>query len=255
MIHRVELELCVNALLNCNAFDDYCINGLQVEGKEEIQRIICGVSVSKRLFEESVKHNADAVIVHHGLFWCNTPSPLAITGVVANRMKTLIKGDLNLFAYHLPLDAHPVIGNNAQIANLIGLADIQMAPVEGISQPIAAVGELEKPLPFTDLINRLNEVFKVNGTALKFRDRIIRRVFVISGGGASFCKDAALSGADLMITGELREDSVRYAEELGISLYAFGHYNSEKFGVKALGEYLIEKFNLEVTFVDIPNPI
>jgi len=228
---------------------------LQVEGKSDIQKIVTGVSVSERLFQKAVELKADAVMVHHGLFWLNTPHPLTLTGFLHRRVKLLLDNDINLFAYHLPLDAHPKIGNNALIAEALKLTDVSFIPAGKMKNPIAAVGNLETSCNVDAFIEEADRILGTNGLTLTFGKTTVGKIFILSGGGGSYYQDAVNSGADLMVTGELREDVVRASEESGIALYAAGHYNTEKWGIRALGEYLQETFGLETAFVDVPNPI
>ena len=255
MLERDELDGYLAELLDTASFDDYCVNGLQVEGRSEIRKVITGVSVSQGLFSEAISRKADAVIIHHGLFWKNSPHPMALTGVLRDRVKMLLDHDINLFGYHLPLDVHPELGNNALIARALEIDDPEFVPIEGSPIPMASVGELPSSMLFEDFIKHTDEILNTHGVGLSFGAREVKRVFILSGGGGGYFLGAYRSGADVMVTGTLREDGVRIAEELGLSLYAAGHYNSEKWGIRALGEHLKEKFNLDVDFIDVPNPI
>ncbi|MDP8229308.1 MAG: Nif3-like dinuclear metal center hexameric protein [Candidatus Electryoneaceae bacterium] len=255
MISLQTLQEYLADLLEISSFDDYCINGLQVEGRREIRKIITGVSASERLFRAAVHRKADAIIVHHGLFWRNTPHPLALVGVLGRRVKLLHQNEISLLGYHLPLDAHSEIGNNALIAKTLGLQNIVFVPIAGMERPCAAVGNLSEPVSSDAFFEKADNLLGANGLGLSFNRSEIRRIFILSGGGGGYYLDAANTGADLMITGELREDVVRSAEELGLNLYAAGHYNSEKWGIMALGEKLMEQFDVETEFVDIPNPV
>ncbi len=255
MVKLKELEQYLTGKLDTTSFDDYCVNGIQIEGKDTINGIVTGVSASVRLFEAAVERNVDAVIVHHGLFWKNSPHPLALKGPMRKRVKLLLDADISLLGYHLPLDAHSELGNSALISKALGLIDITFTPIAGMDRPIAAVGNLAQPLPFEQFLNHADRVLATSGLSMDFSNGEVSRVFVLSGGGSGYYSDASASGAEIMVTGELKEDMVRYAEELGLSLYAAGHYNSEKWGIKALGEHLREKFDIEVEFVDVPNPV
>lgn len=256
MVHRKDLEKFISELLDSASFDDYCINGLQVEGKSEINRIVTGVSASARLFREAASgRKADAVITHHGLFWKSSPHPFKLTGFMRARVKILLDNDVNFFGYHLPLDAHPVHGNNSLIAKRVGLQELKFVPIQGAVNPIAAVGVLAKTTTFKEITAELDSRLGVEGTGIDSGSGSIRKVFVLSGSGGGYFMDAVAAGADLMITGELREEAVRAAEESGLSLYAAGHYNSEKLGIQALGTKLAKEFDLEVSFIDIPNPV
>ena len=255
MLKLRELENYLANLLDTSAFNDYCINGLQVEGRNTIEKVVTGVSASARLFRAVLECGADAVILHHGLFWKNSPHPMALRGILKERVKLLLDAEVSLFGYHLPLDAHPELGNSALIARVLGLTDISFIPSAGIENPIAAYGRLPEPIPFQNFKDHADEVMNTNGFGFDFHETGIQQVFVLSGGGGNYYQDAADAGADLLVTGELNESNIRAAEELNLSLYAAGHYNSEKWGIRALGEHLSDRFGLEVEFVDIPNPV
>lgn len=255
MISLQTLQEYLAELLEISLFDDYCVNGLQVEGRREIRKIITGVSASERLFRAAIHQKADAVIVHHGLFWRSTPSPLALVGVLGRRVKLLHQNEISLLGYHLPLDAHCKIGNNALIAEALGLQNVEFVPIDKMERPCAAVGNLSVPVSVDFFFEEADKLLGTNGLGLSFNSNEISRIFVLAGGGGGNFLDAANAGADLMVTGELREDVVRSAEELELNLYAAGHYNSEKWGIIALGEHLKEHFDVETEFVDIPNPV
>ena len=255
MVTLSDLQRYLADLLNTVAYTDYCVNGVQVEGRRQIGRTLTGVSVSERLFRAAVEKKADAVIVHHGLFWQNTPTPMALTGFLKARVKLLLESDISLLAYHLPLDGHPELGNNALIARALGLKDVALVPIKGNSTPIAAVGLLPRSQLFASFVKSADRIFGSYGMAQQLALPRVHKVFVLSGGGSGYFPDAVQAGADVMVTGEIREDAVRAAEESGLNLYAAGHYNSEKWGIRALGEHLKATFKLEVTFVDIPNPV
>ncbi len=250
-----KLAQHIDKLLDVTQFEDYCVNGIQVEGRIEIRKVVTGVSISERLIHQAVKRKADAVIVHHGIFWKNSPHPMKLTGFLGKRVKLLHQNDISLLGYHLPLDAHPEIGNNALIADSLGLQDITFVPIEGMTQPIAAVGDLPKPMTMNDFNAMANRNLNCDGMGLELNSAEISRVFVLSGGGSGYFQDAEAVSADIVVTGELNEHVVRAAEECGLSLYAAGHYNSEKFGIQALGELLKKQFDLEVEFIDVPNPV
>ena len=252
---RSELEAHLNDRLDVKSFKDYCHNGLQVEGADEIKRVITGVSVSERLFEAAVEFDAQAVLVHHGLFWRNSPHPLYLKGVLRNRAKALLANDLNLFAFHLPLDSHAELGNNVLIARALDLTDIEPLVLEQSATITAYVGRFPKPLKPAEFAALADDKLNANGQFFAFDKKTIERVFVLSGGGGGDYNEAAEAGADVLVTGSLFEDSFRAGEEYRLALYGAGHYNSEKWGVRALGEELARKFDLDVKFVDLPNPL
>jgi len=255
MVDLNRLADYLSKLLDTASFSDYCVNGIQVEGQSTISKIVTGVSMSQRIIEAAIERQAQAVMLHHGLFWKNDPHPIALTGIMKDRVKLLLDNDISLLGYHLPLDAHKDLGNNALIGKALELENIIFVPVSDIENPIAIVGDLSEPISFESFREKADIILDTKGLGLDFNKDNIKRIFVLAGGGGRFYQDAANAGADLMITGELTEQNVRAAEELEISLYAAGHYNSEKWGIKALGEHLRDTFNLEVEFVDIPNPI
>lgn len=248
MPNRNEIIEYINNLLNVNDFDDFCVNGLQLEGKKQISKIILGVSSSERLFSEAIKRKADMIIVHHGLFWKNDPRPYAVTGIVHNRIALLIKNDINLAAYHLPLDSHLEIGNNAQILKKLELNLI--SPVD-----IGFLGKLNSPVPIDAFVKLVDQRLETISLAFPFGNKKVSRVLVISGSAAYNYSLAISQGADTFLTGEIKESLVRAIEEVKLNLINAGHYNTEKFGVQALGSRLQKRFKVICEFVDVPNPI
>lgn len=248
MVRRDEIINYLNNLLNISEFDDSSVNGLQVEGKEEIQKIVLGVSVSERLFQAAVQEKADMVIVHHGAFWKNTPLPYILTGIHRNRMALLLKNDINLAAYHLPLDAHPEIGNNVQIMKRLHIEPIQ--PVE-----IGFLGQLKSPMNLDKFVDLVNQEFQTTSLVFPFGSPEVHRILVISGGSSRYYQFALDKNADTFLGGDMRENVVRELEEVGLNFIHAGHYNTEKFGVQALGKKLEQEFKLACLYIDIPNPI
>ncbi len=248
MMRNIELENVINQELNVGDFQDYAPNGLQVEGRAHIQRIVTGVTACQALLDEAVRLQADAVIVHHGYFWKNEPA--VIRGMKRNRLKTLLCNDINLYGYHLPLDAHPSLGNNVQLARLIN------AKVVGLIEPFVAHGEFEQPITPVELAARIEQA--LGRKALYVGDNApaeIRKLAWCTGGGQGFIQQAAEFGVDAFITGEVSEQTVHIAREMGLHFYAAGHHATERYGVKALGEWLAGNYGLDVTFIDIPNPV
>lgn len=246
-MNHYELENIVNQQLNSGAFSDYAPNGLQVEGRTEVNTLITGVTASQALVDEAVARNADAILVHHGYFWKSEPA--VIKGMKRNRLRALLTNDINLYGWHLPLDAHPTLGNNAQLAKLL---DIE---VKGEVQPLVFWGELATPLSGEALAQRIEE--KLGRTPLHCGDNApaqIRRVAWCSGGGQGFIDSAAAFGVDAYITGEVSEQTIHSAREQGLHFFAAGHHATERGGIKALGEWLASEHGLDVTFIDIPNP-
>ncbi|WP_145482190.1 type 2 GTP cyclohydrolase I [Yersinia rohdei] len=246
-MRNTELETLLNNQLNIAAFQDYAPNGLQVEGREDVRRIVTGVTASQALLDAAVEQQADAILVHHGYFWKNEPS--VVRGMKRNRLKTLLTNDINLYGYHLPLDAHPELGNNAQLAKLL---DIH---VLGEIEPLLPYGEFEKPINAVILRERLEKV--LGRAVLHCGDHAptsLRRIAWCSGGGQGYIQQAAEFGVDAFITGEVSEQTIHIAREMGVNFYAAGHHATERYGIKALGEWLAAHHQLEVTFIDIPNP-
>lgn len=244
---NIELEALINEKLKSATFKDYAPNGLQVEGRGEVKRVIAGVSASQALIDEAVRQQADAVIVHHGYFWKNE-SPV-IRGMKRNRLKTLLANDINLYGWHLPLDAHSELGNNAQLANILGIT------IKGDIEPLVLWGELNMPVSGLELASWLEA--RLGRKPLWCGDTgpdIVKRVAWCSGGGQGYIDAAARFGVDAFITGEVSEQTIHSAREQGIHFYAAGHHATERGGIRALGEWLDATTELEVTFVDIPNP-
>ncbi|MFZ5467132.1 MAG: Nif3-like dinuclear metal center hexameric protein [Pseudomonadota bacterium] len=250
-IERDTLLSYCDGLLNVGAFADYAPNGLQVEGRTGIGRIVSGVTASQALLDAAVEFKADAVLVHHGYFWKGEDA--RITGMKRRRLATLLRHDINLIAYHLPLDGHPTLGNNARWARALGLVDTRgflgkpgaEIGVRGALPEAVSGGELARMLEI--LLGR--PVLHVAG-----HDRPIRSLGLCSGGAQGYIGEAASLGLDAYLTGEVSEHTVHVAREMGIHFYACGHHATERFGVRALGEHLAERFGLEHCFVDIDNP-
>ncbi|MGE9550807.1 type 2 GTP cyclohydrolase I [Erwinia amylovora] len=246
-MRNTELEHIVNQQLNTAAFSDYAPNGLQVEGRREVTKLVTGVTACQALLDEAVRLEADAVLVHHGYFWKNEAQ--VITGMKRNRLKTLLENDINLYGWHLPLDAHPQLGNNAQLAKDLGIE------VRGEVMPLVPWGELKEQLTGELLATRIANV--LGREPLHCGDnapKLIRRVAWCSGGGQGFIDAAAAFGVDAFITGEVSEQTIHSAREQGLHFFAAGHHATERGGIRALGEWLQESYGFDVTFVDIANP-
>lgn len=242
-----ELEILINEKLNSAGFSDYAPNGLQVEGKTNIYHVVTGVTASQALIDEAIRLQADAIIVHHGYFWKNE-SPL-IRGMKRNRLKALLGHDINLYGWHLPLDAHTELGNNAQLAALLGFTAM------GEIEPLLWWGEMNIPVSGLELASwieaRLGRKPLWSGET---GPAVVNRVAWCTGGGQGFIDAAARFGVDAFITGEVSEQTIHSAREQGLHFYAAGHHATERGGVRALGEWLAEVSDLTVTFVEIPNP-
>ena len=242
-----ELEQLINDKLNSAAISDFAPNGLQVEGRDTVQTIVTGVTASQALLDEAVRLQADAVIVHHGYFWKNE-SPVS-RGMKRRRLKTLLANDINLYGWHLPLDAHPELGNNAQLAHLLGIN------VLGEIEPLVPWGELSMPVSGLELASwiearRVRKPLWCGDTG----PDTVSRVAWCTGGGQSFIDAAARFGVDAFITGEVSEQTIHSAREQGLHFYAAGHHATQPVGFRALREWMTETNALDVTFIDIPNP-
>lgn len=251
MIVRDQLVKFLNDELQSDKIRDYCPNGLQVEGKAEIRRIITGVTASQALLEAAISANADAILVHHGYFWKDEAAQ--ITGIKKKRLQALLVNDINLLAYHLPLDAHKTLGNNAQLGALLGVEDI--TAVAGVEPAgILMQGQLKQSTPLLALKQQLQQLL---GRDVLVSDAGIGAVTTLAwctGGGQGYIEQAANAGAQLFISGEVSEKTIHLSRELGIHFIAAGHHATERYGVKALGEYIAQQFDVEVQFIDIDNP-
>jgi dinuclear metal center YbgI/SA1388 family protein len=248
MVKRDQVIEYINNFLNTSEFDDLSMNGLQVEGKKNVEKIVLGVSVSERLFQAAVDENADMIIVHHGAFWKNAPLPYILTGIHGSRMALLVKNDINLAAYHLPLDAHPEIGNNAIIMKKLHIHPIQ--PVD-----VGFLGQLTSAMTMKKFVEFVDQELQTNSLAFPFGSPEVRRILVISGGSSRYYQLALDNKADVFLGGDMKENVVRELEEVKLNFIHAGHYNTEKFGVQALAEKLSQQFDLTCQFVDIPNPV
>lgn len=246
---RAELQFSLDKLLACDRFVDYCPNGLQVEGRDDIARVVCGVTANLALIERSIEVGADAIVVHHGWFWKGEDS--RIVGIRKRRMELLLKHDINLFAYHLPLDAHPELGNNAQLAHQFGWLFDGVC----VSQPLVHLGRLPRELMAGEFVQTVAKKMDREPFFVGDEQKIIRRIGWCSGAAQGYFEHAINAGVDLFLSGEISEQTVHLARESGVSYLAAGHHATELYGVQALGRYLNTGFGLEVSFVDIGNPV
>ncbi|WP_298721935.1 Nif3-like dinuclear metal center hexameric protein [uncultured Oceanisphaera sp.] len=251
-MNNLELERLLNRQLNVAAIKDYCPNGLQVEGKTEVKQLVTGVTASQALIDHAVEVGADALLVHHGYFWKGEDE--RVRGIKRKRLKALLSHDINLYAYHLPLDIAPELGNNAQLAALLGIGiDGPLEPDNALS--VSMRGTLDTPLGGADLCARLQQ--QLGRSVLHVGEQgpaLIRRVGWCTGGGQGYIDLAADQGMDAFITGEVSEQTVHVARERGIHFFAAGHHATERYGIKALGEWLAREQGLEVSFKDLDNP-
>ncbi len=246
-----ELENYLNEFLAVKNFQDYCPNGLQVEGKTEIKKIVTGVSACVELFEKAIEKNADTIIVHHGLIW--NGDPRLYKGGYKQRIKLLLENNINFFGYHLPLDAHSEVGNNFQIAKILGLKDIEPF-VEYKGNKIGFKGKLNN-IKSDDFIKSIKEKINPNLIVFPFGPEKINTVGIVSGGAQREVTQAIPEAIDLYLTGEVSEYNLHIAKEEKIHFVSAGHHATEVFGIKSLSKHLQEKFNLDVEFVNINNPV
>ena len=248
-----ELIDYLDRLLEPERFADYGPNGLQVPGREEVDLVVSGVSASVELFEAAARERADVVLVHHGLFWGSGPGPIDRT--LKRRLEALFEMDASLVAYHLPLDAHPEVGNNALLAAALGATDAgPFADHQGsaIGRRARFAGE---GVAAAELRERVEAATGRPPLHFDSGPASVRELAIVTGAGAGYLPEAIAGGADAFLTGEPAERVMHEAHEGGIHFFAAGHYATETFGVRRLGERLAERFSIRHAFVDIPNPI
>jgi dinuclear metal center YbgI/SA1388 family protein len=249
VMERVELQRYLDTLLEVARFKDYCPNGLQVEGRAQVRRIVCGVTASQALLDAAVARGADAVLVHHGYFWRGEDG--RVTGMRRKRLATLLGNDINLFAYHLPLDAHPELGNNAQLGRLMGWEpDGRFG-----EQDLGWTGVLAHPSTLDVLVRAAAARLGREPLMLGEGRRSVRRVAWCTGGAQSYFEQAIAAGVDCFISGEVSEQTTHLARESGVAYLAIGHHASERYGVQALGARLAQAFDVEAEFVEVENPV
>lgn len=247
MARRDDILEYARELLDLDAFHDYGPMGLQVVGTDEVTKIAAGVSSSRELFERAAAAGAQLLIVHHGLFWENDPR--VIDRQLKARLQALFDADVSLAAYHLALDAHPEIGNNALLAGLLGVDSRERVLEWGFG------GALDPPATLEELAGRLRQATGQEPQVFEGGPQPIERVAVITGGAARLFPQIAALGYDAYVTGEPAEPTLHAARELGVHFLAGGHYATETFGIKALAEKLAERFGLDSEFLDLPNPV
>jgi len=245
--HLDELIRDLDRLLDPGAFEDLGPNGLQVPAARPVERVLTAVTAQRAVSERAVEADAQLVLVHHGLFW--DFHPVGLTPVLAERLRPLFKHDIALAAYHLPLDAHPAVGNNAQLAEALGCAG--HLPFGDVGRG----GRFPEPLPASDLFARVAEVCDREPLVFDAGPPEIRRIAIVSGGAASRLEQAVAEGYDAFLTGEPKENVMADAREAGIHFIAAGHYATETFGVRRLGDWLAARHGVEHVWFDVPNPV
>ncbi len=247
MISCCHLVKHCNELLNVTQFKDYCPNGLQVEGNRSIAYLVSGVSANQALIDAAIEHNADALLVHHGFFW-KGENPV-ISGIKKQRIQALLVNNINLIAYHLPLDAHKTLGNNVLLAKQLNLSEIGYFSTNEIAiiGSVATQSGIEFKQRLTKTLSREPLHVAV--------DRQIQRVALCTGAAQSYIEQAIEQGADAFVSGEISENIWHIAKENNVHYFAAGHHATERYGVRALGDYLAQEFAIKHQFIDIINPI
>lgn len=248
---RLELQQCLDTLLQPTMFKDYGPNGLQVEGKREVRKLVSGVTASLALIDAAIAAHADAILVHHGLFWRGQDG--RVTGWMKQRLARLLAHDINLFAYHLPLDAHPSLGNNAQLALKLGVVLRDGPQGRFGEQGLGFLGSVAETRASV-LAEHVASVLGRPVTLVAEPDRQIESVGLCTGGAQSYFESAIAAGADIFITGEISEPQAHYARECGVAYIACGHHASERYGAAALGAHVADQLGLDHLFIDVPNP-
>lgn len=250
-VNRDELAKFLALTLEITRFHDYCPNGLQVAGAASIKTLVTGVTASLALLEAAIDLEADAILVHHGYFWRGEDA--CIVGIKQKRLKLLLAHDINLFAYHLPLDAHPTLGNNAQLAKVLDLcADTAFGPDD-----LGCLGTAKNPSIRTagDLALAVEEKLGRRPLLIGDPEQPVRRIAWCTGAAQNFMVDAIGTGADIYLSGEISEPTVHLARESNVAYLACGHHATERYGVRALGQFLAQQFGIAHHFVDIDNPV
>lgn len=247
-----EIIQWCDSTLKSHEFKDYAPNGLQIEGKSEISKILCAVTASQAAIDAAIEQGADLLLVHHGYFWKGEPYP--ITGMRGKRIKHLIQHDISLLAYHLPLDSHPTLGNNAAIADLLELENIEaLDPTE--RNPIGNLGYLQQAMSAEEFKHYVSTRLKFAAIHLPADKTTIQKVGYCTGGAQDFIGKAAERNCDAYISGEVSERTFYEAKELNVHYYACGHHATERYGVQRLAKAISEQFNIEYSYFELNNPI
>ncbi len=252
MVLLEDLVRYSSDLLEVSKFKDYCPNGLQVQGKREVEVIVSGVTANVALIEKAMELNANVLLVHHGFFWGGEQA--AITGMKYQRIKRLIASDMSLLAYHLPLDAHPLYGNNAQLAEQLGIS-IEGKRSQNNEPGLLFYGKLNKPILASEFANIISQKLARPPLHINVHNNNIQSIAWCTGAAQSYISLALELGVDAFITGEISEQTVHIANESNIHLFAAGHHATERYGTKCLGMHLSDHFALQHYFIDIDNPV
>lgn len=250
-VSRATLTAALDGLLQPAQFKDYGPNGLQVEGRDAVGKLVSGVTASRALIEAAIAEGADAILVHHGLFWRGQDG--RVTGWMKQRLARLLAHDINLFAYHLPLDAHPELGNNAQLALRLGVEIYPDAHGRFGEQSLGFMGQCA-PVRASALAEHVSAQVGRSVTLVAEPDRVVREVALCTGGAQGYFESAIAAGADVFITGEISEPQAHYARECGVAYIACGHHASERYGAPAVGAHVAARLGLAHVFIDIDNP-
>lgn len=243
-----DLVAYCDSFLQVSNYKDYAPNGLQVEGTPEIQKVITGVTACQALIDEAIEKKADAILVHHGYFWKNEPQ--VITGMKRKRIQSLLENGINLIAYHLPLDGHQKLGNNASLADLWNLSDETEDPASLVRK-----GRFTKAVAIEEFLNLVESTLQRKPLHLAAESQSIQTIAWCSGGAQGYMQQAIDWEVDAFLTGEVSEQCMHQAAESNVHFISAGHHATERLGVKRLGEHLAEHFSLDVEFVDIVNPV
>jgi dinuclear metal center YbgI/SA1388 family protein len=253
MADRDEITGYCDELLDCGSFEDYGPNGLQVPGGHEVRRIATGVSANLETLERAIDGGAELVMTHHGLLWGDEVSPLSVP--MAARLRVLLCAGSSLAAYHLPLDAHREIGNNALLRDALGLEPDERPFGRARGSAVGLIGRASEPIELDELSSRLREAVGREPLVFEAGPERISTVGIVTGGGAFAIHEAGTLGLDALVTGEPSEPVMGEAREYGVHFLAGGHYATEVFGIRRLGELVAERFDLEHEFIDVPNPV
>ena len=241
----------LNKYLKVDDFQDHRFNGLSIEGKENISKIVTGITLSQRLIKKALNRKADMIIIHHGFSFANDLPSQSLEGFMKERIKMILCNDISLAGYHLPLDAHPIIGNNVSLAKLFSLEKIRQFDTS-FGGDFGTIGELKRTIDFENFVELVNKKLEVKSFVLPYGKTKIKKIAIISGSGSKEFGNIYKLGADVYLTGDIKESVVRQIEETGINFINAGHYNTEKLGIQNLGKLVEKKFKVKTEFIDVP---